>query len=259
MDRLKRNIRGRFDVVELRQYCLFEVGLFWGIIFLCWLAYPAENHYSIMTHTFSFLGSWEAKHNPEWWWLFTAAMLFWASATVPLTLYVHQRFKVISAWGASAGALLLLVGCAGTAMVACFPDAGGLFAGELRWTDIHEKAAITVAVGFVLGIPWHGVLLLRDRFLGGDNGFNHRRLLWPYLFWLTITGVAVFFQTRWAVLYTEMKTVAAASGEHIGSSWAEALNTRYSFPLWENVVIYTLFAFLIWFALALPNDVPKRR
>ena len=56
-----------------------------------------------------------------------------------------------------------------------------------------------------------------------------------------------------------MKAEAAASGGHIGSSWAEGLHTCYSFPLWENVVIYTLFIFLIWFALALPSEVPARR
>ena len=49
---------------------------------------------------------------------------------------------------------------------------------------------------------------------------------------------------------------AAAAGASIGSSWSEAMNTRYSFPLWENILIYTLFLFLVWMVTALTAADP---
>jgi hypothetical protein len=37
-----------------------------------------------------------------------------------------------------------------------------------------------------------------------------------------------------------------------------SLHTFNAFPLWENLVIYTLFIFLAWFTLAMPNEIPQR-
>jgi len=260
MDTLKRCITGEFERRELRGYVAFEAALFWGLIFVCWLIYPKEHHYSIMTHTFSFLGSFASKHNPQGWWLFSIAMLFWALATVPLVFYLYRRFATSSLWGARAGAFLLLLGGVGIAIVALFPDARGEVIGHWEWTEIHEKGAILVAIGFVFGITWHGLLLVKDRVtygaFGRNSAFNHKRLAWPYLFWFAIFGVGMYFQIKWEFVYAEMKAAAQASGERIGSHWSAALNTRYSFPLWENLVIYALFAFLIWFALAVPEKVP---
>jgi hypothetical protein len=259
IDILKRCVLGDLRRDELRGYVALEAALFWGTIFVAWNLYPAEHKYSIMTHTFSFLGSFDGEHNPQWWWVFSIAMYVWGLGNVPLVLYVYRRFATISAWGAMIGAFLFLAGCVGVVLVAAFPDARPEVIGHIRWTEIHEKAALLDAAGFTLGILWHGVLLLTDRFFGagsrGTSCFNHRRLLWPYVFWVSVTGVAVRYLITWEHIYAKMKAAAAVSGAHIGSSWSEALNTRYSFPLWENVLIYTLYIFLAWFVLALPNDI----
>lgn len=261
MSALKRYIKGDFQPAELRGYLIFEALVFWGLIFVCWVIYPKENKYSIMTHTFSFLGSFNGNHNPSGWWLFTAAMVFWGSATVPLALYLYRRFAAISRWGARLGLSLMLAGCAGVALVGIFPDAHGEVIGDVRWTDIHEKVAVLIAAGFGLSIPWYGLLLLKDRFsrmpFGGGSRFDHRKLAWPYLFWFSIVGVVAYFQIKWEFVYAEMRAVAQASGERIGSHWSEALNTRYSFPLWENVAIYALFVFLVWLSLSVPNEIPE--
>lgn len=250
-------VRGEFTPRMLRRYVLIEAVIFWGLIGLCWMLYPRENRYSIMTHTFSFLGSFENKHNPQWWWIFSVAMSFWGIANIPLALYARRRFAAISLWGARVGAGLFLLGSMGIISIAIFPDARGAVIGNAEWTEIHEKAAIAVAAGFILGILWHGALLLKDRFLpNGDSGIAHRKLIGPYAFWGIITGTAAFYLISWEFIYTDMKASAALTGAHIGSSWSEALNTRYSFPLWENIVIYTFYAFMAWFTLALPNELP---
>ncbi len=251
-------IKGNFTPRMLRRYVLIEALVFWGLIFIAWMSYPAENRYSIMTHTFSFLGSFESKHNPQRWWIFSIAMAFWGTANVPLVFYACRRFATISKWGARVGAGLFLLGGVGIVLIAIFPDARGEVIGNWEWTEIHEKAAIAVAAGFILGILWHGALLLKDvLFSGGNSIFQHRRFIGPYLFWGVLTGTAAYYLISWEFIYADMKARAALAGVRIGSSWSEALNTRYSFPLWENVVIYTFYAFFAWFILALPNELPE--
>ena len=91
-NRLRRIFSGDLSVPEARRLVLLKAGIFWGLIFLCWVIYPAENAFSIQTHTFSFLGSFEEKHNPAGWWLFTVAMCFWGIAMLPFAAYVYRRF-----------------------------------------------------------------------------------------------------------------------------------------------------------------------
>ncbi len=243
---------------RIRYYLAGQALVFWGLILVCWLIYPKENHHSIMTHTFSFLGSWEAKHNPRGWWLFSVAMVFWGASNVVPILYLRRQLEAISARAASMGALFFLAGSLGVALVGCFPDIGTALRPGLRWTDVHEKAAVLVAAGFGLGIPWHGVTLLKDAFaeraLEGAFHFPYRRLLWPFLMWSAMVATAAYFQIRWALIYEARKALAQAQGQTIGSSWSESLGTIWGFPLWENLVIYTLYIFLAWLVVALPIE-----
>jgi hypothetical membrane protein len=258
MNVLARCITGGFRPVELKGYLAFVSTYFWGLILLAWLSFPAEHKFSIMTHTFSFLGSFEEKHNPEWWWIFSIAMVSWGLLTMPLVLYFHRRMAAISRWGARAGSFLLFLGCAGISLVGIFPDANPHLFGSIRWTDIHMKAALFVAVGFIFGIACYGVLLLVDRFYLPPSKyalrFDHRKLMWPYLLWLAVFSVSAYFLGRWEFVYPRWKAAATAAGVDIGSAWGAALGTRYSFPLWEQMLIYTLFIFLVWFSLALPSE-----
>ncbi|HPO13455.1 MAG TPA: hypothetical protein PLI09_08425 [Candidatus Hydrogenedentes bacterium] len=254
MNTIQRLAAGKFQKLEIQRYLIVESLIFWGLILICWIIYPKENQYSILTHTFSFLGSFEKYHNPEGWWLFTVAMVFWGAATIPVVFFLCRCFAVISRWAAGIGAMLFLAGCLGIALVGLFPDAHGNVIGEWEWTDIHEKASIAVAAGFTLGILWHGLMLMVDRYVLGTRlgkaGINYKKLLWPYVFWGIVVSVAVHFQIQSALYYAHLKAAAQAAGEPIGSQWAETIGTRYSFPLWENIVIYTLFIFIVWFALA---------
>jgi len=249
-------LRGQFTASALYRYVFFVCVTFWGLIFLAWLGYPEENKYSIMTHTFSFLGSYEMKHSPVWWWLFSVAMVFWAVAGMPLVLHIQRHFAYLSKWGARAGAALLLLGCVNIGLVGIFPDAKTPLGPNLQVTDIHEKVAILAAAGFIFGIILHGVLLLKDRFLSNNHQFEHRPFIPLYAFWLTILFTASYFLIKWEYVYAARKAAARAAGTSIGSSWSEAMNTIYSFPLWENILIYTLFIFLVWLSLLLAKAGP---
>lgn len=253
-----RVARGHLDHHEIRRFLLVKTAVFWGLILAAWWSYPAENRYSIMSHTFSFLGSFTEEHNPAWWWIFSVAMLFWAASMVPTSLYIRRRFAAISTRGANVGAGLFLLASVGIAIVALFPDAPGPVFGETRWTEIHEKGAVLTAVGFVLGILWHAGLLLRAalRPSPATGHLRHRRMLLPFVFWFCVSGLAAYNQISWGLQYEAMKAAAKASGQSIRSSWGESLHTIYAFPLWENIVIYALFAFLVAFAWNLSHLEP---
>jgi hypothetical membrane protein len=262
MESMQRYFAGEFDDGEIRWYVGIQSCLFWGLILLARLSYPTEHQYSIMTHTFSFMGSFEDKHNPQYWWIFTIAMLCWGVGSVPVVRYIHQRFVMISDLGAHIGAFFLFLGCLGIALVAIFPDVHKPLIGNLQWTTVHGKVALMAAGGFTLGIIWHGLLLLKDRFGGSDSKysleFNHNLLLLPYIFWGAISGTGIYFQIAWESVYAKMKADAAVTGQEIASHWGAALNTKYSFPFWENIVIYTLFIFLVWFTLSLPESATPK-
>lgn len=256
MNLFARIASGHLEPTELRRYLILKAGLFWSLILLAWIMYPTENAYSIRTHTFSFLGSFETKHTPEWWWIFSIAMIWWGLATFPMVLYHRRRFTHVTRLGSNIGATFLLLGCVGVIGVGLFPDARGQIIGDWEWTDIHLKAAILVAIGFGLGILWHGGLILRDLFgprhFAAHDPRAYRKLARPYLVWGAITFVGLAIQLRWGFVYAQMKAAADAGGEKIGSSWSEAMGTIYSFPLWENILIYALFGFLVWFAIEVP-------
>ncbi|HOH43512.1 MAG TPA: hypothetical protein PLZ53_10375, partial [Candidatus Hydrogenedentes bacterium] len=71
-----------------------------------------------------------------------------------------------------------------------------------------------------------------------------------------ILFTASYFLIKWEFVYAQMKAAAQATGQPIGSSWSEAMNTIYSFPLWENILIYSFFVFLVSKTLILSSDGP---
>lgn len=244
---------GHFTAKTLPRYLAAKTALFWSLIALAWWAYPEENRFSIWTHTFSFLGSFEDRHSPEWWWIFSIAMTFWGVATVPVALHWARRFAVVSRAGAWVGAGFLMLGALGLVLVALFPDAGDPVFGTVRYTKVHEKAAILVALGFTGALIGFGTLLLRDA-LGArrlHEGRGYGRFLAPYAVWGAVTGLGVYFQVRWAFRYEALRAEAEAEGRRIGSAWSESLGTIDGFPFWENLVIYALFLFVVWFSLVL--------
>ena len=256
-----RWIQGHLHAHEIVRYVMALAVLFWSQIALCVWIYPAENQFSILTHTFSFMGRWEDHHNPQGWWLFSSAMFLWGILQIPLVLYAHRRMQTISCWGARISTALLLIGSVSISMVGLFPDVRGEVIGSVEFRDLHTWAAIGVFIGYALGIGGYGLLILRDYLAKGrvsrPAGLEHRRFALPYAFWISAVLVAGFFQGRWAATYARMRAEAEAAGQSIGSSWAESSGTIWAFQLWENLVIYALFIFWVWFMLVLPRQLPN--
>jgi hypothetical protein len=256
MKALKRIIKGDFRGGELRRYIACKTAAFWGLILLCWTLFPPQNQFSVMTHSFSYLGSWEPIHNPAWWWVFTVAMVLWGVALVPLVFYIHRRFVHVSRWGAAFAAFLLLAGCLGLVLVGVIPSVHGQLVGNQSWAGIHRDAGLLVAIAFCAGIFAHELLLFHDGFTRKRLGTKgYWRFFWPYLVWWAMAFTALWFLVRWLFVYEDMKRAAAAAGRQLQGSWTEALHTWYSIPMWETVMICTLYVFLLWFVLVIPNEV----
>lgn len=256
MKRLLNLVRGQFEPASLRIYLAAQALLFWGVIFICWRLFPKENAFSILTHTFSYLGSFELDRNPPGWWLFCIAMVLWGLSSVPVVRYVVRQVAVASGQPLRGPARLLLTGCIGIVVVGLFPDARGPVLGPIRWTDLHYLGALFVVIGFVFGVPWLAVHLFRAaRSLETPEPARTacRRARLPQLLFIGETTVALTFLIRWEFIYWGRRVEAEAAGVTIGSSWSEAMNTPYSFPLWDNLFVYTLFVYLVWTALALAS------
>lgn len=253
-----RWIQGHLAAHEVRPYLITKSTLFWGLILACFVVYPAENRFSIMTHTFSFLGRWEDYHNPNGWWLFSVAMFLWGLLQIPLVLYAHRRLRPAAPWATPVATGLLLLGSVSISLVGIFPDVRGTVIGAIEFRDLHTWAAILVFVGYYLGTVGYGLIIARDRIRHGRGaspaGLAHGAFALPYALWLSIVTAAGINQGTWAFKYARMRAEAEATGTAIRSSWGESINTIYSFPLWENIVIYALFAFWVWFMLALPRQ-----
>ncbi|HPO12711.1 MAG TPA: hypothetical protein PLI09_04640 [Candidatus Hydrogenedentes bacterium] len=246
---------GNFQPSDLKRYFVFMTVVFWGLIAAAYLSYPRENHFTIMTHSFSYLGSFDPEHNPKWWPIFSVAMTFWGLSTVPLVFYLCRRFSAISRPAARIGASQLLLGCLGIILVGVIPTGHGIFIGTWDWGLAHRNAGLMVAITFNLGIFLHEILLFIDKFTRRHLGrYGYWRFVWPYTFWWSIVFLAAYFLTKWVFVYEDMKKAAAVAGRTLEGSWSEALNTRYSIPLWENILVVTLFVFMIWLVARIPWD-----
>lgn len=248
-------LQGHFTPRSLRRYIVLEILFFYGLIGLCWHRFPVENAFSILTHTFSYLGSFNEDRNPHAWWLFCVAMTGWGLATIPLARYIGRCLAPFEARHARIATRLLISGAIGIILVGLFPDARETLIGPIRWTSVHYVGAVVLVLSFMTAIPWTAWTLrriLRSAPLENPTRHAFQQARWPQRVFLVVSSVALFFLTAWLFVYEIRKAAAEEAGLVFGSPWQEAMNTPYSFPLWDNVFVHTLFAYLIWTALTLP-------
>ena len=259
MDACLRLITGDFDRPVLWRYLAVVYGIYWGLILGCLSLFP-EHKFTIMSHSYSALGSYSADNNPQWWWLFSIAMTFWGIAMVPVVFYNFRRLAIISVWAAGIGAFFMMVGGIGISLVGFFPDGRGTTFGNLEIRKIHNCVALIGTIGYVVSSICFGIMLIIDALKNATSGehgdFDYKWLILPYLVSGGLFGTGLHFMFRWESVYANLRAAAIAAGQPVPGHFGAALNTRYSFPLWENLAVCALFLFIGWFALALPKEVP---
>lgn len=226
--------------------------VFWGLILLARILYPAENSYSPMYNTFSTLGSLEEKHNPSWWWIFSLALAFWGTSSMPFVSYIRAQFRRISVPHARIGFALLITGCGGIILVGLLPYGRITLPGGIPLNRTHDRAAAAAAVFLAAGVLWHAGMLAADALKARRKKsiplLASKSVIPPCALFFSALIPALYFRIKWRFVYAEMKAVEGAS---IGSAWREALGTIYSFPLWQHICIATLFIFLLWLPLSI--------
>lgn len=257
METLKRYVSGQHTSLEIRLHLAALALVYWGLVFCAWRAYPAEHHYSVTTHTLSALGSFDARHNPESFWVFSLAMVYCGLTMMPVILYIRRRVSAVSDFGAQIGALFFLAGCAAIVLTGLFPDAHARVLGDWQSKEIHRTVASSIGLAFGLGIIWHGVLLLKDKLtretFAGVSDYPYLKLVGPFLLCVPIF-VTAGFRIRWASLYAALLAAAGHSRHAMAANWSAALRGFHSFPLLEHLAIWALTIFVIWFAAALPRE-----
>ena len=210
----------------LRGLLLLIAVLGFGV---AWWRYPAENQFSILRCTISFLGSPDADRNPAGWRFYQAGMTAVLLLLLELAWLRHGRLRGVigntarwstGAVGISLALMFLAVWIADTRDGRWF----GMRTGEL-----HTRIA-------VLAIPFMAAGLLLDGAALRRSGL-HPRGLWPFpaLGGVVLTGVV-------ALVSWEIKCARNARLPH----WpGEGL---HSTPLWEWISFTCLFAFLVWMA-----------
>jgi len=254
METVKRCITGQHSKAEIRLHlALLAVG-YWVLVYFAWRGYTAERPYSIMTHTLSALGSFDDHHNPQWFWLFSVAMVYCGAAMIPIILYIRRKLSVMSEAGAWIGSLFFILGCIAIILTGIFPDAHGKVIGNWEWRQIHLKTAVTIAVGFGAGVLWHAALLFLDMFRRGtfsDSGnFPYLKLMGPFSVTLPIFA-AIGLRLDWGYLYGALHAAVSSSKEEMHTYWEAAVKGFHYFPLLEHMAIWGLTLFVIWFAAVL--------
>ncbi|MEO8351258.1 MAG: hypothetical protein ABI680_05965 [Chthoniobacteraceae bacterium] len=194
-----------------------------------WWLFPAENRFSIMRCTISFLGSPDADRNPGGWRFYQAGMSALVLLLGGLVVERHRRVRPMigttarwssGAIGVALALLFLAVWIADTRETLWF----GVRAGKL-----HTRMAI-------LAIPFMGAGILLDgvalRFAGVPT-----RALWPFHLYGLLVLVGMTSLMAWKRMCARDATLRHWPGEGIHAT-----------PLWEWVVFVYLVGFLLWMA-----------
>ena len=255
MDKLKRYSLGDHSAREIRVHLLLLATVFWVLVILGRLGYPAENNYSITRETLSALGSFESRYNPQWFWLFTVAMTYCGLLLVPVVFYIYRHFKGISRWGAAAGACFFQLGALGILLAGLFPYAHSSVIGNWEWKDFHLAGAALIIIGFVPGIFFYAALVIkdfmRDRTFAAYNKNPYRWIIGPFLFCIPVMGFVVY-HVQWTSVYSALIMLIRNSRPEMVAHLSDALRQFARYPLLEHVAIWTLTLFIFWFAMALP-------
>ncbi len=224
-----------------------------AFFFVAWLFYPPENRFSILTHTFSFLGSFESRHNPRGFVFFSVGLLWLSLLFVPPILYRHQRLAAIWRGPARAATVCFLIGCAGLVGVALVPDARQDFLQDLSYGQVHNKAALLAYLGFLAAMTLDALVYARDRWFprpGPGPRLRHRIAGPCFVSLAAVVGSALYFLSAWETRYPALHALNPQIKHWPGVG-------LYSFPLWEWIVLVSFLAALYVLLLSLPREVPR--
>lgn len=256
METAKRYVLGKHDTREIRWHLAVLVVVFWGLVLCARLGYPARNNFSIFHEMLSGLGSFDNGHNPDWYWVFSMALIFCGITTMPVMLYVHRKFAAVARIGAVVGTFFMLAGCVALIFVGLFSYAPGNFLGIWPLKSLHVSAALLAAIAFLLGSTCYALLLFKDRFTAQRFACAGRlpylRFAGPYLLCVP-PFVLIASKIRWAYLYIAVHAALHGAGQQATEAMHKAASRLPEIAIAEHLGIWATTIFVVWFTLMLPN------
>jgi hypothetical protein len=225
-------------IVERWEFSAWFLGtlslLFFGGLITAWRMYPAENHFSFLTCTMSFLGSPDAHRNPDGWRYSqlggSAGLLLFALLQARRAGTRFGRPKAL----VSSASVAFLIGLGCIFFSTWIPVSSERLWGTMTQTSIHNRLAIAGACALALGVVLDAISLLLGR--GGRRWL----ILHVTLAGITTTGVTLVGFWRWKC--ASDPTLRAFPGEGI-----------FSLPLWEWITFFGFGLFLVLQGAQLPR------
>jgi hypothetical protein len=253
LDLSKDNNDIKFTFVNIMKARFSERGLriFMGImalitilfLIISYLLYPAENSYSIMKDTISFLGSSDEDNNPEGWIFLTIGLVFLSIFLYVISLYQYHRLRLINKFGAFLSLFIYILAAIGLFLTGIFPDdRGDSIIEGLSAGNLHNSVALVAIAGLALGLIFDFMLFVKDRV----TLFRGKKLcsvkIWglPYMIFWVVVGMVAYTQIYWDIVCD----TGCWPGDGI-----------YSFPLWEWILFFMIFTVKGMILTSLPNDI----
>jgi len=199
-----------------------------GLVTAWWL-YPAENRFSIMRCTISFLGSPDANRNPTGWRFYQVGMTALAVLLFRLAAARHCRLRAIVGRVVVGSSTFIFVALTLLLLVVWIPDSRQPGWLGLRVGDWHTRMAILAIPIMGFGIAVDGVAL----WAGGVNW----RALWPFQLYGVLVLSGTVMLARWEAMCRRDPTLPHWPGAGLHST-----------PLWEWITFTYLIGFMIWLA-----------
>jgi hypothetical protein len=196
---------------------------------VAWWRYPAENHYSILRCTISFLGSPDANRNPHGWRFYQAGMTALILLLFSLAAERHVRLGgqmgKAALWSSAAISVSLTL----ILLATWIPDSQERHWFGIRAGDVHTPLAI-------LAIPFMGCGLVLDGLALWWSGVRVRAL-WPFHLYGLIVLVGTAKLIAWERMCRRDPTLSEWPGEGLHST-----------PLWEWIAFTYLIGIMVWMA-----------
>ncbi len=190
-----------------------------------WALYPAANGYSIMTCTISFLGSPDARHNPEGWRFYQAGMTAAILLLGILAWRRQGRKKGRPGWlvAATTAAYSLALGL--MLLSVWIPDSRELLWGERRSGEIHTRVAVAAVALIIAAVVLDGITLALAR--------SGVKTLAPFAAFAAVAATGIASLISWKRQCEADPALRTWPGDGIHST-----------PMWEWILFVCLCLFL---------------
>lgn len=238
----KSCVTGHFTRKQLLKFMLIAGLIFLTLFLTSLILFPKSLHYSILTHTISYLGDY--TKNPSGWLFFSLSFIIIGLSFIPLILYIHRRVILIEKIWGRLGSLLLIGGSIGVILIAFFPDVHGAdFFNDMSLGKIHVLISFFTVILFLAGFTVYGILFLVNAYPSIHGG---KPDIYP-----NARTRYVFFAIAFFGLGTLITQIISNLRDY---PWPGP--GIYSFPLWEWFLSFTFFISIYWLAYTLPNEIP---